>query len=80
VLEAMEDNLAGHFSFLPGLTEGMLVEEEPDLVLVDSDLPTDTFNAVCRARLGRDSAAHRGSIHALPTEEPAVLLVGWPPL
>ena len=57
MLEAMEDNLAGHFSFLPGLTEGMLVEEAPDLVLVDSGLPTDTFNAVCRARLGSDSAA-----------------------
>jgi ribosomal protein S18 acetylase RimI-like enzyme len=53
----MEDNLAGHFSFLPGVTEGMLVEEAPDLVLVDSGLPTDTFNAICRARLGRDGAA-----------------------
>lgn len=55
----MEDNLAGHFAYLPGLTEGMLVEEGLDLVLVDSGLPTDTFNAVCRAKLGRDCAARR---------------------
>lgn len=55
----MEDNLAGHFTFLPGLTEGMLVEEGLDLVLVDSGLPADTFNAVCRAKLGRACAARR---------------------
>jgi hypothetical protein len=55
----MEDNLAGHFSFLPGQTEGMLVEERSDLVLVDSGLPSDTFNAVCRAKLGRENAARR---------------------
>ena len=56
---AMEDNLAGHFSFLPGLTEGMLVEEGADLILVDSGLPSDTFNAVCRARLRRNGASQR---------------------
>jgi GNAT superfamily N-acetyltransferase len=53
----MEDNLAGHFSYLPGLTEGMLVEEGEDLTLVDSGLPSDTFNAVCRENLRRSDAA-----------------------
>ena len=48
----MEENLAGHVSFLPGVTEGMLVEAA-------SDLPTHTFNAVCRAKLGRDSATRQ---------------------
>jgi hypothetical protein len=52
VIEAMEDNLTDHLSFLPSVTEGMIAEEDPDLVLVDSGLPSDTFNAVCRARLG----------------------------
>jgi hypothetical protein len=56
VLEAMEANLVGHFSYLPGVTVGMLVEEGPDVVLVDSGLPTDTFNSVGRERWGGDSA------------------------
>ena len=57
VLEAMEDNLADHLSFLPGVTEGMIADEGPDLVLAASGLPSDTFNAVCRARLGRYAVA-----------------------
>jgi len=76
VLETMEENLAGHVSFLPGVTEGMLVEAA-------SDLPTHTFNAVCRAKLGRDSATrqrdaaeHRGIHPPLKEQVPAVLLVG----
>jgi hypothetical protein len=55
----MEENLAGHVSFLPDVTEGMLVEAASNLVLVDSGLPADTFNAACRAKLGRDSATRQ---------------------
>jgi len=37
----------------------MRVVDEPDLVLVDSGLPCDTFNVVCRARLELVTALER---------------------
>ena len=45
-LLAMEDNLVGHFAYLPRLTTGMEVQEAPAIVLVDSGLPCDTFNVI----------------------------------
>ena len=41
---------------MPRATAGMFVRDEPDLLLVDSGLPSDTFNKIARARLS-DSAA-----------------------
>jgi GNAT superfamily N-acetyltransferase len=51
LLAAMEANLASHLAHLPRHLAGALVLDEPDLLLVDSGVPSDTFNAVCHAYL-----------------------------
>ncbi len=58
-LDRLDDNFALHVGWLPTGQPGMRVEDRPDLVLVDSGLPTDTFNVVCRARLEPSRAANR---------------------
>jgi ribosomal protein S18 acetylase RimI-like enzyme len=53
-LRAIEQNLRGHFSYLPRLTEKMAVQETPSLTLVNSGLPSDTFNVIyCRETASR---------------------------
>jgi GNAT superfamily N-acetyltransferase len=54
--EAVEANLVAHMSWVQSRLPGARVESTPELVLVDSGLACDTFNFVCRARLGRDAA------------------------
>ena len=54
---AADANLATHFTWVQQQTAGMRVHQSESLVLSDSGLPCDTFNAVCRARLERDAAA-----------------------
>jgi ribosomal protein S18 acetylase RimI-like enzyme len=51
----MEENLHEHIAFVPRATAGMIVRDDPDLLLVDSGLPSDTFNKIARARMA-DSA------------------------
>jgi hypothetical protein len=53
---AAEANMVTHMSWLQQRTAGMQVLADDQLILVDSGLPTDTFNIVCRARL-RDMPA-----------------------
>jgi ribosomal protein S18 acetylase RimI-like enzyme len=55
---ASESNLHGHISFLQRCIPKMTVLEDEDLLLVDSGLPSDSFNIVARARLA-DSEADR---------------------
>ncbi len=55
--DAADVNLAAHFTWVQQQTAGMRVRRSESLVLSDSGLPCDTFNAVCRARLERDAAA-----------------------
>src|SRR5262245_51722574 len=51
-IHRMEENLAGHFSWLPRATPGMAVEERDGLLLASSGLPCDSFNVLfCRGRL-----------------------------
>jgi len=52
---AADANLATHFTWVQQQTTGMRVRRSESLVLSDSGLPCDTFNAVCRARLERDA-------------------------
>lgn len=52
-------NLVAHVSWVQTQTTGMQVIETDDLVMVDSGLPCDTFNIVCRARLARATAPER---------------------
>jgi hypothetical protein len=59
IMEAMEENLAGHVSFLQRRLDGMMVDEREGLILVDSGLKSDTFNKILGARLD-DDRAHRG--------------------
>lgn len=56
LLEAMEENLHGHITFIPRHRPGMVVDDREDLLLVDSGLPNDGFNKVARARLAGDTA------------------------
>ncbi len=56
---AANANLVTHASWVQRRTPGMRVAEEDDLVLVDSGLPCDTFNLVCRARLAKENASAR---------------------
>ncbi len=56
---AADANFVTHAGWAASRVPGMLVRDEPDLVLVDSGLACDTFNFVLRARLDRDTAARR---------------------
>jgi GNAT superfamily N-acetyltransferase len=55
---AADENLAAHASWA-ALQLGGRVLADDQLVVVDSGLPCDTFNLVCRARLDRPTAARR---------------------
>jgi ribosomal protein S18 acetylase RimI-like enzyme len=58
-LRAMEENLSGHVAFIQRRLAGMTVDDRADLLLVDSGLPSDTFNKVARARLTEADADRR---------------------
>jgi hypothetical protein len=49
--EAAAVNLATHMSWVQERTDGMLVEADEQLIMVDCGLATDTFNTICRANL-----------------------------
>ena len=51
--------MAAHMAYLPRFLPGATVSDEPDLVLVDSGLPSDTLNTICRARLASETADDR---------------------
>jgi GNAT superfamily N-acetyltransferase len=57
--EAAAANLVTHMSWVQGRVAGMHVQADDQLVLVDSGLPCDTFNVVCRARLAPPTVAER---------------------
>jgi len=59
LLACMEENLAGHVSYLQRRLPGMFVDDRDDLLIVDSGLPTDTFNKILRTRLSMNSADRR---------------------
>jgi len=50
-LAAAEANLVTHIRWVQERVEGMRVDDGPDLLTVDSGLPSDTFNFAARARL-----------------------------
>ncbi|MEO8449604.1 MAG: GNAT family N-acetyltransferase [Gemmatimonadota bacterium] len=52
-------NFVSHAGWVQRQLPGMQVLDRPDLVLIDSGLPCDTFNFVCRARLDRSDAPER---------------------
>src|SRR4051812_3165345 len=56
---AANANLAMHAAWVQERTPGMRVIEDAELVVVDSGLPCDTFNIVCRARLTAPNAQRR---------------------
>jgi GNAT superfamily N-acetyltransferase len=57
LLEALDENLAVHAAWIQRRVPGMMVRDDGGFLLVDSGLPTDTFNLVCRARLQPADAA-----------------------
>ena len=56
---ALESNLHGHISFLQRLLSGMAVLDQEDILLVDSGVPSDTFNKIARARFPESDADRR---------------------
>ncbi|AKQ68841.1 acetyltransferase, GNAT family [Myxococcus hansupus] len=59
VRSAMEANQVEHMTYLARRLPGAIVQDTPGLLLVDSGLPCNTFNVVCRARLAREEADAR---------------------
>lgn len=59
LLLADEANVVAHMSWVQERTAGMSVTADEGLVVVDSGLPSDTFNVVCRARLEEASLGER---------------------
>jgi hypothetical protein len=57
--EAADANLITHLSWVHRHVGGMRVQEDDELVIVDSGLPCDTFNVVTRARLTALTARSR---------------------
>lgn len=57
--DAAVHNFVLHVSWPATGTPGMEVRVDPDLVLADSGLASDTFNCVCRARLAGETAPAR---------------------
>ncbi|MCL1470799.1 GNAT family N-acetyltransferase [Argonema antarcticum] len=49
VIRAIEFNMFGHKSYFARHLSTMEVIDKPDMLLIDSRLPSDTFNYVCRA-------------------------------
>jgi GNAT superfamily N-acetyltransferase len=58
--DAADANFVTHAGWVQRHVAGMTVLDRPDLTLVDSGLPCDTFNFICRARMARDHAEARG--------------------
>jgi ribosomal protein S18 acetylase RimI-like enzyme len=56
---AADDNLVAHATNAAASLPGARVELASDLVLVDSGIPCDTFNLVCRSRLEGKTASAR---------------------
>ena len=59
LLEASDENLAVHAVSASRRLPGARVLRDAGLVLVDSGLPCDTFNFVCKARLSSATAHAR---------------------
>jgi GNAT superfamily N-acetyltransferase len=57
--DAADANFVTHAGWLQGRLPGMRVIDQHDLLLIDSGLPCDTFNFVCRARLSPRDALDR---------------------
>jgi GNAT superfamily N-acetyltransferase len=57
--DAAAANMATHVSWAPRRVAGMTVRDDADLLVVDSGLPCDTFNCVCRARLDPPTLGRR---------------------
>lgn len=59
LLAADEANKIVHMGWLHRHTPGMRVDEDEQLIVIDSGLPTDTFNLVCRTRLAPETLRER---------------------
>jgi len=57
--EAADANFVTHAGWTQRHVAGMKVIDQPDLTVVDSGLPCDTFNFICRARLDKGNAESR---------------------
>jgi GNAT superfamily N-acetyltransferase len=59
LVAALEENLHRHLAYVQRRVAGMTVVDRPDLLLIDSGLPSDTFNQIARARLDPTGAGQR---------------------
>jgi ribosomal protein S18 acetylase RimI-like enzyme len=56
VAAAVAANLYSHLAWPAGVLPGAAILDRPELLVVNSGLPCDTFNVVCRARLAAGAA------------------------
>jgi ribosomal protein S18 acetylase RimI-like enzyme len=59
IAEAADANLVAHASYPARALPGSRVVESPSLSVIDSGIPNDTFNIVCRARMTVPEAPRR---------------------
>jgi ribosomal protein S18 acetylase RimI-like enzyme len=59
IAESADTNMSVHASWGLRAVPGAIVIDDPELVMTDSGLASDTFNIVCRARLSPKTAQHR---------------------
>jgi ribosomal protein S18 acetylase RimI-like enzyme len=59
LFEAAAENLLVHMSIVQRHVRGMSVLDDGELAIIDSGLPCDTFNVVCRSRLAAEIAPGR---------------------
>lgn len=50
LMEAMEANMFGYVAYCAARLPQMTVLDEDDFLIVNSGLPSDTFNYICRAK------------------------------
>ncbi|HXG65428.1 MAG TPA: GNAT family N-acetyltransferase [Blastocatellia bacterium] len=59
IVEAIEGNMFVRMAHFARQLPQMEVIDDPDLLLINSGLPSDTFNFVCRAKLAKSDADRR---------------------
>jgi ribosomal protein S18 acetylase RimI-like enzyme len=61
IAQAADENFVTHAGWVQRHVAGMSVRDADDLVVIDSGLPSDTFNYVCRARIPPEHVTRRAA-------------------
>ncbi|BAZ24192.1 hypothetical protein NIES4073_50840 [Kalymmatonema gypsitolerans NIES-4073] len=67
---AIESNMFEHMSYFQLRLSTMKVIDAPDLLIINSELPSDTFNFVCRAKFQESDVDSRIKSAIAPSASP----------